>query len=93
MRLDKWLWHARFFKTRGLAALAVAEGVVRVNAKRVVKPATSVSVGDGLTFVTGGRVQVVRILALGARRGPAAEARGLYEDLGDPGRAGQVAGG
>jgi ribosome-associated heat shock protein Hsp15 len=81
IRLDKWLWQARFFKTRGLAARAVATGVVRVNAVRVLKPATSVAVGDGLTFVQNGRVRVVRVLALGLRRGPAPEARLLYQDL------------
>jgi ribosome-associated heat shock protein Hsp15 len=81
IRLDKWLWQARFFRTRGLAARAVATGVVRVNAVRVLKPATSVAVGDGLTFVQNGRVRVVRVLALGLRRGPAPEARLLYQDL------------
>jgi ribosome-associated heat shock protein Hsp15 len=81
IRLDKWLWQARFFKTRGLAARAVSTGDVRVNAVRVLKPATSVAVGDGLTFVQDGRVRVVRVLALGRRRGPALEARLLYDDL------------
>lgn len=81
IRLDKWLWHARFFKTRGLAARAVSEGVIRLNAQRVVKPATAVAVGDGLTFVQAGRVRVVRVLALGSRRGPASEAQRLYVEL------------
>lgn len=81
VRLDKWLWQARFFKTRGLAARAVAAGCVRVNAHRVTKPATTVGVGDGLTFVQAGRVRVVRIAALGERRGPALEAQTLYVDL------------
>ena len=81
IRLDKWLWQARFCKSRALAARLVADGVVRVNAVRVVKPATAVRIGDGLSFAHGGRVRAVRILALGTRRGPAAEAAALYADL------------
>ncbi len=84
IRLDKWLWQARFCKSRALASRLVAEGAVRVNAQRVVKPATTVRIGDGLSFAIGGRVRVVRILALGARRGPATEARMLYADLDAP---------
>jgi ribosome-associated heat shock protein Hsp15 len=88
IRLDKWLWQARFCKSRGLAARLIGEGAVRVNAVRVTKPATSVRVGDGLSFALAGRVRAVRILALGSRRGPAPEARTLYADLDDPaGRA------
>jgi ribosome-associated heat shock protein Hsp15 len=81
IRLDKWLWQARFCKSRALAARLVSEGRVRVNALRVVKPATSVRIGDGLSFALGGRVRAVRILALGTRRGPASEAQALYADL------------
>jgi ribosome-associated heat shock protein Hsp15 len=84
IRLDKWLWQARFCKSRGLAARLIGEGAVRVNAVRVTKPATSVRVGDGLSFALAGRVRAVRILALGSRRGPAPEARTLYADLDDP---------
>jgi ribosome-associated heat shock protein Hsp15 len=81
IRLDKWLWQARFCKSRGLAARLIAEGAIRVNAVRVTKPATVVRVGDGLSFALAGRVRAIRILALGARRGPAPEARALYADL------------
>ena len=84
IRLDKWLWHARFFKTRSLAARAVAEGRVRLNAERVEKPAQSVGPGDALTFPQGNRIRVVRVRALGTRRGPAPEAQALYEDLTPP---------
>ena len=84
IRLDKWLWQARFCKSRGLAARLVTDGVVRVNASRVVKPATAVHVGDGVSFALGGRVRAVRVRALGARRGPAAEAQALYADLDAP---------
>ncbi|MCB1364949.1 MAG: RNA-binding S4 domain-containing protein [Rhodobacteraceae bacterium] len=90
LRIDKWLWHARFFKTRSLAAKQVAAGHVRVNGTRALKPAQPVAAGDVLTFAQARRVRVVRILELGARRGPAPEAQALYADLTpepDPGRA------
>lgn len=80
-RLDKWLWQARFFKTRGLSAALVSAGHVRVNSRKVSKPAHTVAPGDVLTFAQGRRVRVVRILALAARRGPAPEAQALYDDL------------
>ncbi len=78
-RLDLWLWRARFFRTRGLAAAAVAKGV-RVNGRRVVKPGASVRSGDVLTFAQAGDIRVVEIATLGARRGPAVEARTLFID-------------
>ncbi len=81
LRLDKWLWHARFFKTRALSAEMVVAGKVRVNAARVRKPAAPVRVGDGLTIVQGREVRTVRVTGLGERRGPATEARELYHDL------------
>jgi ribosome-associated heat shock protein Hsp15 len=84
IRLDKWLWQARFCKSRGLAARLIADGAIRVNAVRVTKPATVVRVGDGLSFALAGKVRALRILALGSRRGPATEARALYADLDDP---------
>lgn len=80
-RLDKWLWHARFFKTRSLAATKVSEGKIRVNANPVSKPATSVQVGDVLTFAQGDWARVIRVEAIGTRRGPAPEAQTLYSDL------------
>ncbi|MEM1273513.1 MAG: RNA-binding S4 domain-containing protein [Pseudomonadota bacterium] len=79
--MDKWLWHARFFKTRTLASRIVTEGRVRVNGDRVSKPSTAVGPSDTLTFAWGQHVRVVRIVAIGARRGPAPEAQALYEDL------------
>lgn len=80
IRLDKWLWHARFFKSRSLAAAAVG-GPLRMNGQPVSKPSQPVRQGDVLTFVQGERVRVVRVLAPGKRRGPAPEAQALYEDL------------
>ena len=61
IRLDKWLWQARFAKSRALAARLVADGAVRVNAVRVTKPATAVHVGDGLSFAQGRTVRAIRI--------------------------------
>jgi len=84
IRLDKWLWFARFFKTRGLATRTVQAGHVRVNSDRISKPAYSVGPGDTLTFAQGTRIRVVTILAAGTRRGPAPEAQALYEDLSPP---------
>lgn len=81
IRIDKWLWHARFFKARTAASAFVADGRVRVNAERVVKPARVVGADDVLTFAYGDRVRVLRIIAPGTRRGPAPEAQTLYEDL------------
>ncbi len=85
IRLDRWLWQARFFKTRALATRFVAGKGVRINARRVSKPAAALRVGDGLSFALHGEVRVLRILALGDRRGPAVEARSLYAELAESG--------
>ena len=84
-RIDKWLWFARIVKTRSLAAALVGDGAVRVNRHKIAKPSHPVSPGDILTLAVRGRVQVVKVLLAGERRGPAAEARLLYEDLTDRG--------
>ncbi len=81
LRLDKWLWHARFCKTRGLAAQLAARRKVRINRMVVTKPHFRVRLGDILTFPMGNTIRVVRVRALGERRGPASEATSLYEDL------------
>ena len=70
LRLDKWLWHARFAKSRGLAAKLITEKGVRVNGTRAAKPSAAVRPGDVLTFVLGVHVRVIRVQALGTRRGP-----------------------
>jgi ribosome-associated heat shock protein Hsp15 len=79
IRLDKWLWAARFFKTRSMAAQAVAGGKVHVDDQRV-KPSRGVNIGDTLRISRNESIFVVRVLAVSARRGPAAEARLLYEE-------------
>ena len=84
-RADVWLWRARFFKTRSMAARYVEEGRVRITRAgtegRLDKPSRILKLGDDLIFALGGRVVAVRIAAFGARRGPPAEARGLYNPL------------
>lgn len=86
LRLDKWLFHARFFKSRELAAEVAEGGHLRINAQRCLKPAHGLSVGDVLTFPQGRRIRLIRVLSLSDRRGPATEAIALYEDLDPPGQ-------
>lgn len=86
-RLDAWLWCARVGRTRAICATLVEEGSFRVNRLPTDKPHARVRVGDVLTFALspagrpGGAVRIWRVLALAERRGPATEARLLYEDL------------
>lgn len=84
-RADVWLWRARFFKTRSLAAKFIEEGRVRTTRAgaetRLDKPARPLKPGDEVVFALGGRLVAVRVEALGERRGPAAEARALYSPL------------
>jgi len=84
LRIDKWLWFARFFKSRTLAAKVCGGGRLRVNGEPIGKAHQTVKAGDVLTFPQGHDIRVVRILALGTRRGPAPEARTLYDDLDPP---------
>jgi ribosomal 50S subunit-recycling heat shock protein len=84
-RIDVWLWRARFFKTRSLAARYVEEGRVRLSRagaeSRLDKASRAVRAGDGLVFALGGRLVAVCVQACGVRRGPPAEARALYGAL------------
>jgi ribosome-associated heat shock protein Hsp15 len=79
MRIDKWLWAARFFKTRGLAQAAVTGGKVKLNGERV-KPAKDLAPGDRLSIRIGEFEWVIAVKALSDRRGPAETARKLYEE-------------
>lgn len=85
-RADVWLWRARFFKTRSLAARFLDEGRVRLTRAgaetRIDKCARPVRIGDTLVFVVGGKLFAVTVEGLGDRRGPPAEARALYSTLG-----------
>ena len=80
-RLDKWLWHARFYKTRGLAQRMCAAGKIRINSQRIRKAHYALKSGDILTLPQGSNIRVVRILAMPTRRGPAPEAQRCYEDI------------
>jgi ribosome-associated heat shock protein Hsp15 len=83
IRIDKWLWHARFHKTRALAQAAAMKGHIRLNGRRIEKASTEVRIGDMLTVPRSNGVVVVRVLGCGIRRGPATEAQALYEILPD----------
>ncbi|MDR3518420.1 MAG: RNA-binding S4 domain-containing protein [Azospirillaceae bacterium] len=85
-RLDKWLWHARFCKTRSLAAKLCESGRLRIDSLPVTKAHHGVRPGDVLTFPLGPHIRVIAIVALGERRGPPAEAQRLYRDLAPPSR-------
>ncbi len=80
-RLDKWLWCARFMKARSDCAELVVQGGLRLNRQQTSKPHAKLRVGDVLTLPLRGQVLVVKVLALAARRGPAAEAQLLYREI------------
>ena len=92
IRLDKWLWQARFFRSRALAARLCAKGRVRIDGAVVEKAHFQVRPGQILTFPQGPHIRVVRVLALGSRRGPATEARLLYDELSDTPPVPRIAG-
>ncbi|HEY4078668.1 MAG TPA: RNA-binding S4 domain-containing protein [Rhizomicrobium sp.] len=78
-RLDKWLFHARFYRTRPLAQAAALAGKVRLNGARTDKPGHALKPGDILTLGKGSEIMAVRVVALAEHRGPASEAHTLYE--------------
>ncbi|MEL7228568.1 MAG: RNA-binding S4 domain-containing protein [Pseudomonadota bacterium] len=84
LRADKWLWYARITKTRSLAATIIKGGNVRVNGERMTKPHGTVTLEDVLTVTLPRQIKVLKIAAIGTRRGPAPEAQALYEDLSPP---------
>lgn len=79
LRIDKWLWAARFYKTRGLAAKAVNGGRVHLNGERA-KAAKGIKIGDQLLISRGRETFEIQVLGIGVQRGPATEAAGLYEE-------------
>lgn len=83
-RLDQWLWFARFAKSRSLAARWCGAGAVTVNGAAIRKPNHAVRIGDVVGFAQGPWQREVRVVALGMRRGPAAEARRLYDEAAPP---------
>ena len=81
-RVDQWLWFARFAKSRSLAARLCAAGAIKINGGTVKKPNQALRVGDVVVLPQGGWERTVRVLGLGTRRGPASQARLLYEETG-----------
>ena len=81
IRIDKWLWFARFFKNRTVSARIISQGKVRLNGKRISKPSTTLKKGDALTFSQGNILRLVKVLELGKRRGPFREAVSLYDEI------------
>ena len=84
LRLDKWLWYARFFKTRSLATGICNAGHLRIGGEIISKAHHKIRLGDILTFPQDQQIRVVKVLSLASRRGPAPEAQALYEDLSPP---------
>lgn len=84
MRVDKWLWYARVAKSRTLAQKLATSGHIRVNKEKISSASKTVRVGDVLTIALERRILVLKIAALGTRRGPFSEAQTLYEDLSPP---------
>ena len=81
IRLDTWLWYARFYKSRSLSSKAILSGKLRVNSNKIIKPASKVKINDVLTINHVNMVRIIQVQRLGFRRGPANEAQKLYEDL------------
>ena len=82
MRIDRFLFFIRLVKSRTLAQLVIDEGHVRLDGRRVEKSSEEVQIGSVVALPLHGQVRVLRIVALPSRRGPAAEARGCYQELG-----------
>lgn len=80
-RIDIWLWHARFFKTRSLSTKICRAGKLRLNGQKITKAKTAVVKGDVLTFPQPNIIRIVKILGFSIRRGPASEAQLLYFDM------------
>ena len=81
IRLDTWLWYARFYKSRSLSSKAILSGKLRVNSNKIIKPASKVKINDVLTINHQNMVRIIQVQSLGIRRGPAIEAQKLYKDL------------
>ena len=84
LRIDKWLWYARFFKSRALASRMVSSGRLRMNGESISKPHRQVLPDMVLVFPQGETIRTIKVLSLTTRRGPASEAQTLYEDLDPP---------
>lgn len=83
VRIDKWLWWARFFKTRSLAAKKISNGAVRVNSYHVLKPSAEITIDDVLTLKQEKTVRVIKVVSLGQRRENYEKAKNMYEYIED----------
>ena len=81
IRLDTWLWYARFYKSRSLSSKAILSGKLRLNSNKIIKPASKVKINDVLKINNINAVRTIQVQRLGNRRGPASEAQKLYNDL------------
>jgi ribosome-associated heat shock protein Hsp15 len=81
-RLDKWLWFARVVKTRAIAQELASSGHVKINGQRAESAAKAIRIGDVLTIALPSRVRVLKVLDVSERRGPASDAKVLYQELG-----------
>ncbi|MEM8797563.1 MAG: RNA-binding S4 domain-containing protein [Pseudomonadota bacterium] len=84
LRIDKWLWFARVVKSRTLAAKLVQDGKVRINREKVASASRTIKIGDVLTIAVHNKIRILKVQAIGSRRGPASEAALLYDDLSPP---------
>jgi len=80
-RIDKWIWHARFVKTRSLAQKLITGGKIRVNSEKTVSSSRQLKIGDTLTLAIQDQIKIIRVDGISERRGPFSEAQLLYEDL------------
>jgi len=83
-RIDKWLWHARFFKTRSLAQKQVATGKIRVDSEKISSPSRKILIGNVLTITRDRDIKIIEILGIADKRGPYSQAQLLYNDLSPP---------
>lgn len=83
-RIDKWLWHARFYKTRSIAQKQVATGKIRVDREKISSPSRKVSAGNVLTITRDRDIKIIEILGVADKRGPYSEAQLLYNDMSPP---------
>ena len=83
-RIDKWLWHARFFKTRSLSQKQITTGKIRVDREKISNPSRKITIGNVLTITREREIKIIEIIAIADKRGPYSEARLLYNDLSPP---------
>ena len=81
IRLDTWLWYARFYKSRSLSSKAISSGKIRIHSNKITKPAAKVKTHDVLTLNYVNEIRLIQVQSLGSRRGPASEAQSLYIEL------------